>query len=293
MATNWDIFPSFYLCNLQDVKDFMQGAGNSIWDDDLLMGFVYQASYDFAGELQRLPLPYVGSFKADWAKGYVDDTSRYLNLYSWVDLLSVSSVTNGDSQAIDSNYYTVDNANSYPKTMLTIKYNSPVKFRPALDGNYQQVITVAGTFGYVPHYDYAWKAKTTITEAIADATTTSVTVASTSGLSIGDYLKIDNETMLIQAIASLVLTVERGALGTTAASHLDNASVSLFQQKADIRNAVREWAAYLWKTKDKIGEEITIYEGFTRLPKGLSPTVVNTVLRNRKVGLDGLIGRFN
>lgn len=293
MGTNWDSFPHFYLCNLQDVKDFLKGAGESVWDDSLLAPFVLQASADFAGELERLPLPYIGSFKADYAKGYVDETSRYLNLYSWVDTLSVMTVTNGDSQVIDSSYYTVDNANGYPKTMITMKLNSPVRFRCALDGNYQQVITVNGMFGYVPHYDYAWKAKTTITEAVSDTTGTSLTVAATTGLNIGDYLKIDSEFFLITAIASLVLTVERGALGTTAATHADNAPVSLFQQKADIKNAVREWAAYLWKTKDKIGEEITIYEGFTRLPKGLSPTVVNTVLRNRKIALDGLIGRFN
>src|SRR5688572_21180102 len=140
MVTNWNSFPSFYLCNLQDVKDFMKGAGNSDWDDSELAPFVLQASADFAGELQRLPLPYVGSFKADWAKGYIDESARYLNLYSWVDLLSVSTLTNGDSQTIDSAYYTVDSANSYPKQMITMKWSSPIRFRPALDGNYQQVI---------------------------------------------------------------------------------------------------------------------------------------------------------
>lgn len=292
MVTNWNSFPSFYLCTLQDVKDFMKGAGNSVWDDSELAPFVQQASADFAGELQRLPLPYVGSFKADYAKGYVDDTSRYLNLYSHVDTLSVSSVTNGDGQTIDSAYYTIDDANSYPKTMITMKWNSPYRFRAALDGNYQQAITVAGIFGYVPHYDYAWKAKTTTAEAL-DASETEIDVTSSTGLNIGDYIKVESEVLLILSIATNTLTVERGVLGTTAASHLTGLALYLFIQKADIRNAVREWAAYLWKTKDKIGEEITIYEGFTRLPKGLSPTVVNTVLRNRKIALDGLIGRFN
>lgn len=292
MSSHWDSFPSFYLCSLQDVKDFMQGAGNSDWDDNLLMPFIYQASYDFAAELQRLPLPYVETFQADYAKGYVDDSSRYLILYPHIDLLSLSSLSNGDGQTINSGYYTVDNANEYPKSTITIKLNAPIRFRPALDGNYQQVISLSGIFGYVPHYNHAWRNKTTITEAL-DSSSSNIKVASSGGLSIGDYLKIDNEVLNIISISGVDVVVDRAVLGTTGVAHLDNAAVMLFIQKSDIRNAVREWASYLWKTKDKIGEDILVYEGFTRVPRGLSPLVVNAILRNRKLALDGLNGRFN
>lgn len=293
MSVTWDSFPYFYLCNLQDVKNFMKGAGESDWDNTELAPFVEQASADFARELQRLPLPHVGTFLADYAKGYVDESSRYLNLYPYTDLLTVTSVGNGDSVTLDSAYYVIEDGNGYPKARIAIKASSPIRFRGAFNGDYQQVISVSGIFGYVPHYPYAWQNKTTITEAIADTTGQSVTVASVSALNIGDYIQVGDETMLIRDIATLVLTVDRASLGTTAAIHADNAVVKLYQQKSDIRQAVREWAAYLWKTKDKIGEEIEIYQGTQRVPRGLSPTVINTVLGNRKVQVDGLNGRFN
>lgn len=292
-ALTWQAFPYFYLCNLQDVKNFMLGAIESDWDDTELAPFVEQVSADFAGELQRLPLPHNGTFLADYAKGFVDDTSRYLNVYPYADVLSVSSAVNGNGQTIDSSYYVLEDANCYPKSRIAFKASSPIRWRGANNGDYQQVISVTGTFGYVPHYDNAWKAKTTITEPIADTTVSTITLASVAGVNIGDYLQIDSESFLVRSIAALIVTVDRGALGTTAASHLDNASVKLYQQASDIKNAVREWAAYLWKTKDKIGEDIEIYQGTQRVPRGLSPTVINAVLRNRKVQVDGLNGRFN
>ena len=52
---------------------------------------------------------------------------------------------------------------------------------------------------------------TTLTAAINDAVTTSITVANTNGLGLGLYVEIDSEIMLITGTTSdTTLTVARG-----------------------------------------------------------------------------------
>lgn len=66
---------------------------------------------------------------------------------------------------------------------------------------------------------------TTITAAL-DAVETVVNVASATGLTIGGSLKIGAEYMIIQGIAALAVTVERGSYGSTAITHTSGASVT-------------------------------------------------------------------
>lgn len=66
---------------------------------------------------------------------------------------------------------------------------------------------------------------TTITSAL-DAVATTVNVTSATGLTIGGSLKIGAEYMIIQAINTLAVTVERGSYGSTAITHTSGASVT-------------------------------------------------------------------
>jgi hypothetical protein len=66
------------------------------------------------------------------------------------------------------------------------------------------------------------KANTTLTASLG--TTGNPTVASTTGMAVGDYLQIDSEIMQITAVTP-TLTVSRGSLGTTAATHSSGAAV--------------------------------------------------------------------
>ena len=55
---------------------------------------------------------------------------------------------------------------------------------------------------------------------------TSLTVASSTGLTVGDYLRIGNELMFIDAIVGTTITVTRAQCGTTAAAHSGGATVT-------------------------------------------------------------------
>jgi len=79
-------------------------------------------------------------------------------------------------------------------------------------------------------FNYEPRARTglTITEALADTTGTAVTISDSSTLLVGDIILIGTERLEVVAIVSgTVLTVERGAEGSTAATAADNATVTL------------------------------------------------------------------
>ena len=59
---------------------------------------------------------------------------------------------------------------------------------------------------------------------------TTLTVTSATSLLVGDYLRIDDELLQITGISGTDLTVTRGSLGTTAASHNNGATVTRYTQ---------------------------------------------------------------
>jgi hypothetical protein len=73
----------------------------------------------------------------------------------------------------------------------------------------------------------AVKVSTKLTSALT-AAATSVPVTATTGMASGDYIQVDSEIMKISTLAN-PLTVTRGALGTTAATHSNSATVQDIQ----------------------------------------------------------------
>jgi hypothetical protein len=69
---------------------------------------------------------------------------------------------------------------------------------------------------------------TTLNGAITDATATSVPVATALNLTAGEWLYVGSEYMRIESISGNTLTVSRGRLGSTAATHSNGADVKFF-----------------------------------------------------------------
>jgi hypothetical protein len=75
---------------------------------------------------------------------------------------------------------------------------------------------------------YPLKAASTTTSGI-DASSTTFTLASTTGIFIGDYVKCENELMYVNSVDGLTqLTVTRGQVGTTAATHAASTAVTSY-----------------------------------------------------------------
>ena len=79
---------------------------------------------------------------------------------------------------------------------------------------------------------------TTVNEgAVLSSTDTNITVASTTGIFVGDYIKIDNEFCSVSNVdaGTSTLLVSRAALGSTAATHTDGSTVTRVSNDGTIR----------------------------------------------------------
>lgn len=224
---------------------------------DLLKFFIGAASQQIVTDLGWLPLPYVET------RQYGADRILRGGQSLLVDapLLAVSSLTDNGTALTG---YTLRPYNDYPKQAIVLDVGS---FRTAS-------ISVTGIWGYVPHYPRCWRASGVVLPTGGlNASAVSITLSAGAQFETGVYLKLDNELVQVTARAGDVLTLERGVLGSTAAVHTAGTSLGIFQPLADIRGAATEWAAYLYKSRDRIGEQVQMYEGGMQIVNGLSPLV--------------------
>lgn len=110
-------------------------------------------------------------------------------------------------------------------------------------------VSINGIWGIHSDYAHAWLAVDTLAAAIITTTAASFTVADVDGadvygntprISVGHLLKIDSEYMEVTATVAgtNTVTVIRGAHGSTAATHLIAAPVSVYQVEEPIQWAV-------------------------------------------------------
>ena len=69
---------------------------------------------------------------------------------------------------------------------------------------------------------------TTLTAAVVDTNSLTVTVASTTGFTVGQLILIDNEFMEVTLLNGNTVTVVRGAFGSTAATHTSTTAVDVW-----------------------------------------------------------------
>lgn len=118
-------------------------------------------------------------------------------------------------------------------------------------------VKLTGTWGF--HHDWAnaFLDVTTLSAAIASTTVTTITLTDIDGvdaygntpwISAGHLLQIDSEWLEVTATNTTtnVATVRRGVNGSTAATHLINATVSVYQVEEDIRYAVARQAGVMY-----------------------------------------------
>lgn len=68
------------------------------------------------------------------------------------DLLTITTLTNGDDNEISSSEYTLLPANVSPKFAIKLKSTSSTIWQPDSNGGTEQVISVAGTWGWVANH---------------------------------------------------------------------------------------------------------------------------------------------
>lgn len=178
------------------------------------------------------------------------------------DLLSVIALTNGDSTAISSNDYNLHPANLTPKYSIELNDVSSVSWEADASGSSQQVISVNGWWGYRRQFSQrAWQSVGTLGAAIVDTTTLAFTMTGGHSVAVGQILKIDSEIYNVATVATNTITpIARGDNGSTAAIHLNGATVYKWVPQEEARNAVLEIAntAYQRRSGHAVGESATV-----------------------------------
>lgn len=152
------------------------------------------------------------------------------------DLLSLTSVTNGDGNLISNSYVMSIPGNGYPKTDLQLRSNCPTTWTVDTNGNAEQAIAINGIWGYHTDYANAWLTPgATLSAGLTDSATS--LTCTTGKLFAGDLIKIGSEYMLISSVTTGspdTVTVVRASNGSTAAAHLKDDIIYTWYNQANL-----------------------------------------------------------
>lgn len=267
-----------YYASLADAKNAMNaGSASSTTDDAILLAMIGAVSTRVdllmnpdAGAAYFAPCTEAREYEVRYDN--VDSRRGVYILPSGETMLALTSVTlNG----------TPITATAYPST------RSPITmFRRAnglwYENNSGDPLTaiISGVWGYHRRYAQAWAAVDTLTAAIVSTTATTLTVADVDGvdeagltprISAGNLLRIDDELVEVTETntSANVITARRGVNGTTAATHLNAAAVSVFRPEETIRRTVARQAGMLYARRGAYEQQTITDVGVVTYPADL------------------------
>ena len=130
------------------------------------------------------------------------------------------------------------------------------------DGGPERAVTVSGVWGWHDDPLHMWQATgDTLDQTILNTNDTQMTVqdadatyadGQTPRFSVGSLLEMSGEYLRVLAVdtAANVLTVERGAQGTTAFTHLQGTPIDVFRPPYDVLMTALEVAAWFYRQPD-------------------------------------------
>ena len=230
-----------------------QTASTDTTDDGVISNLLTQASRDLDRETKRQYYPSIET------RLYDIPNDRDLLLDG--DLLEVTTLTNGDLLEITNSNYLLK-GNRPPYWCVSLRDTSTVSWATSAAGSAEQVISLAGVWGYHDLYSQrGWLAVGTLGAAITDTSTLAFTMSAGHSVVVGNILKIDTEYYNVSTVATNTITpVKRGDNGSTAATHLNGATVYAWQPMDEVKQNVLEIAnsAYLRRFGKNTGESATV-----------------------------------
>ena len=188
------------------------------------------------------------------------------------DLLTLTTLSD-DIGTITSTYYWLYPLNLSPKhTILLDTDDLGRAFWYNEDPN--KAIVATGTWGYTDDYVATGAA---LNGAVSSTTATAVSLS--AAVEVGWTLLVDSEAMFVFSLRGTTATVERGANGTTAATHLTAATVYRYKPPEDIEIACLELALHYNNTRQAGGmSSLSIGEYSITYGNADMPSTVQAVL---------------
>lgn len=157
-------------------------------------------------------IPSLNDFERDTL--YLNDT-----------LLSLTSLANGDGTTISAPNYILKDAGKTPYWAIKLRDTSTVTWQSNASGSAEQVLGVAGVWGWHKNYPYAWVQAGTLGAAITDASGLTATATAGHTLASQQIWRIDSEVLQGTVSANTLTFNFRGDNGSTTATHLINAPI--------------------------------------------------------------------
>lgn len=210
------------------------------------------------------------------------DIRFYDDLILRDDLLSVTTLTNGDDTTLLSTQYRLLERGIFPawKIKTLSSQSAGWVFN---DGDSQ--IAILGTWGYNTRPASMWSDSGQVIPAgnLTDSATTLTLVTDVSGLETYQYIKVNSEYMFITAIDvdNVALTLERGVNGSTAAAHTSADVISTYVQTPEIRRECRRLVIRDYHLRGEVHQNVvaTAESSFELKPGRvkLSPVLIRKV----------------
>ena len=266
-----------WYCTLDDLRAEIGETGTA--NDALLSRYIAQASQWIETATGRTFYPVSATLYFDAPRR--DPGTLFLE---YADLLTLDALTDGGG-AISTAACRLYPLNLSPKHTIALDTATLGRgFQYGADPC--RAIAVTGQWGYCADY-----INTGMTLDAAISTPTAAKINISGGVAAGMMLLIDDEALHVSAVSGTVATVQRGALGTTAATHSAGATVWMYTPPADIRLAVMALATSYNNARvaggvksESIGEYSVTYTG-SASATSVSAGVQAIVNRYRRIGL--------
>lgn len=230
-----------------------QTASTDTADDAVINNLLAQASRHLDRETKRQYYPSIET--------HLYDIPFDRDLILDNDLLEVITFTNGDLTTITGTNYILK-GNTPPYWSFTLRDTSNDVWTANAEGSAEQVLSLLGVWGYHDQYaQRAWLAVGTLGAAITDTTTLAFMMTAGHSIVPGNILKIDTEYFNVSTVSTNTITpVKRGDNGSTAATHLNGATVYAWQPMDEVKQNTLEIAnsAYMRRFGKNTGESATV-----------------------------------
>lgn len=241
----------YTIATLNDIRGHLQLADDDTASDADLLKALQQASHLIESLTNRRYCPHVESRIASIDKDHPTE------LILPDDLLSLTSLTNGDGTAISTDdIELVPQSDDMPASALVLINGESFTYSESA----VNAITINGTWGWHDRWSQAWRdSKDTVQDDPLSDSATSITVTDADGsdgdgfsprFEVGQLLRIESEFVRVLAVDAdnNQLTVLRGVHGTSASEHTQGAVIYTYQPVPAIRDLCVRYAELLFKS---------------------------------------------
>jgi len=241
------------------------------------------------------PIPAASSFGVFDRSRRLPSAERSLILRE--DLLEMVELTNGDGTALTASEYFLEPIEHTPYS--TVHLASGITWLPDDDGNTKQAIGVSGWWGYHDDYPNCFvPSLDTVLDASLTSSATTIHVSDVNGtpadldgprFQAGLMLRVGSELMYLTAATAITaaddeLSVVRGINGSTAAAHVQGASIEIFRPMSFVAQSALRLAAWRYSQRDtdQFDKTFAVGSGVAVVPTAI-PVDVRELLGAPKV----------